>query len=71
MDHWIMDIGDSLGADIVTGIPLLTGVNLIGSYPYDEFPPGRLLAYDESGTGKNAGRYDLGNDIKLLYQTIT
>jgi hypothetical protein len=66
-----MDIADSLGTDIVNGIPVLTGVDLIGPYPYEALPPGRLLAYDESGSGKNAGRYDLGLDIKLLYRSIS
>jgi len=31
---WVLDIADANGNDIVTGIPLVTGVDLLGQYKY-------------------------------------
>ncbi|WP_436286583.1 phage baseplate plug family protein [Robbsia andropogonis] len=31
---WVLDIADSTGAGIVSGIPMITGADLLGQYAY-------------------------------------
>lgn len=71
MDRWAMDIAKTDGTVVLAGVVLETGVDLTGRYVSDSLPPGRFLAYDESGQGMNAGRYDLGDSVKLLYEEQT
>lgn len=65
---WIMDVAKSDGTLVVAGIPVQTDVDLIGRFEYPDMPPGLLLAYDETGNSKDAGRNDLGESVTLLYQ---
>lgn len=66
--NWEMDIRDSLGNDLLTGIVLLTNVLLTRQYVREDLPPGQFLCVDESGQDKDPGSEDLGNDVKLLYE---
>lgn len=36
---WIMDISDNIGNPLACGIPLVTGVNLVGQFPDLGLPP--------------------------------
>lgn len=67
MDRWLMDIADSVGAEILNGILLLTNVPLTDDYVIDGMPPGRFFCEDRTGQNNDAGIEDLGNDIRLLY----
>ncbi len=67
IERWVMDIGDEEGVDILTGIPVHTGVPLIDEFVKDKLPPGEFIAVDETGMDRDAGRNDLGNEVKLLY----
>jgi hypothetical protein len=67
MDRWIMDVANENEEPLLLGIPILTQQNLIERFKDDRLPPGEFFALDESGTGKQPGRDDLGNDIKLFY----
>ena len=71
MSVWLMDIADTGGNDVLSGVPLLTNCDLIGRFRSDALPPGRFLAFDTTGNAANAGRNDLGNNVKLLYQAAT
>lgn len=71
MATWIMDIGDEQGVIIVGGIPLLTGINILGPYKNELLPPGLFVVYDETGENRNPTRENFGVDIKLLYQEST
>lgn len=66
--RWIMDIAGTDGVNVVAGVPLLTNCDLIDRYTMRGLPPGKFLAYDESGDAANAELADLGNPIVLLYQ---
>ncbi len=68
MARWAMDIAKTDGTDIVAGIPLLTNTDLIGRYALTDLPPGRFLAYDETGNAANAEEDDLGAGVLLLYE---
>ncbi|AHG21256.1 bacteriophage protein [Chania multitudinisentens RB-25] len=43
---WILDIANSSGADIVNGIPLVTGVNLLQPYRHLGFNGALVVASD-------------------------
>lgn len=32
--YWVLDIQDSVGTPIVSGLPLITGADLLNQYPY-------------------------------------
>ena len=44
---WVMDLLDSSGAGIVTGIPLVTGANLLESFSYLELGFGLVMLCDD------------------------
>lgn len=67
-DRWYMDIGDQSGNDILTGVPILVNIPLIDQYIVKGLPPGRLIAINQTGSNKNPGENDLGNDVKIFYQ---
>lgn len=71
MSRWFMDIQDTDETDIITGIPMLTGTDLLSRFVDDNLPPGQFICLDETGAGKNATRYDFGEDVKLLYREST
>lgn len=67
MGRWIMDIASATGAEVLNGIVLLTNVPLTDDYVIDGLPPGRFICEDRTGSNKDAGQEDLGNDVRLLY----
>lgn len=67
---WSVDIAAADGTPILSGIPVQTGVDLIGRFVPESRPPGRLLAIDTTGNGTDPGRDDLGNNVLLLYAGV-
>lgn len=67
LDRWVMKISDLQGNAILQGLKLLTNIVLNRQYVVANEPPGEFMCVDESGQNKDAGRRDLGNDVKLLY----
>ena len=45
--RWVMDLLDSSGAGIVTGIPLVRGANLLASFSYLELGFGLVVLCDD------------------------
>ena len=68
LGRWTMDIATNVGADILTGLPLLTDVPLTDQFRFEELPPGRFILVDKTGENKNAGAEDLGNDVLMFYE---
>ena len=68
MGGWVLDIADSSGNDIVTGIPLVTGANLLAQYAYLGFIGG---LYVQTGSDPDAVPTfaNLGGDAQLYYVT--
>ena len=63
---WVLDIADTDDAPIVSGIPLVTGINLLGQYPHLGFA-GRLWLQT---LDDNAPTYDnLGSEAFLYWVT--
>lgn len=67
MARWIMDLATRDGTDLICGIPLLTGVDLIGKYRFDGLPPGDFQVYDTTQNLLTPGFSDLGKTVFLLY----
>jgi len=66
--RWYINIKDTSGNEILSGIKLLTNIPLIGQYQsLANLPPGEFMCIDETGYNKDAGINDLGNDVKLVY----
>lgn len=65
---WLLDIDSSDGSPIVRGIPLVTGVDLLGQYPQYKFG-GKLIAY-VAGDNLAAPDYEsFGTEGRLYFVT--
>jgi hypothetical protein len=67
-ERWSFDIQDQAGNDILVGIPALTNVDLTAQYQHLGIPKGIFLFFDTEGEEKNAGQFELGDRIKMLYE---
>jgi hypothetical protein len=65
---WILDIGDVTGNPIICGIPIITGVNLLGQYDYLNFGGGLIVTL--SGDTLSVGYKDLGVNAQLYYVSL-
>lgn len=63
---WVMNIADSDGAPIANGIPLVTGVNLLGQYEYLGFVGGLAVQTDHDPNAAPTF-LNLGDTSHLLY----
>lgn len=62
---WTMDITEyNSQTNIVSGVPLLLGCDILVPYSLGN---GSLFAYDETGSGQDAGYDDLGSRINLYW----
>jgi len=69
-DRWQMSIADSQNDPIISGIPLLLNVSLLGQYVDSRLPPGVLFVMAPNEDNNEAGINDLGTRIKLFYQDL-
>lgn len=65
---WVLDIADSFSNPILSGIPLVTGANLLGQYGYLGFGGG-LWAQTLSDQDAVPTFANLGGDGKLYWVT--
>jgi hypothetical protein len=65
---WFLDIGDSSNNPIVSGIPLVTGVNLLEQYGYLGFN-GSLYVQTASNVDAIPTFTNLGTDSNVFYVT--
>lgn len=66
--RWILDVTDQAGAEIASGLGLVIGRSLLARFgARPDMPPGSLVAVDTSGAGREAGRDDLGDRVRLVY----
>jgi hypothetical protein len=65
---WIIDLRDSSGADIVTGIPLVTGANLLAQFSYLNLGFGLAVVCDDPAQDYPT-KTDLGISSHLLAVT--
>lgn len=65
---WVLDIADSQKVPILSGLPLVTGANLLDQYDYLGLP-GRLWVQTLSDPDAVPTFDNLGGDAKLLWVT--
>jgi hypothetical protein len=65
---WIFDISDSLGMAILSGIPLVAGVDLLGPFSYLGFG-GVLNAYTDGDLNSSPTYDNLGITGKVAFTT--
>lgn len=68
---WMMNISDENSVIILSGIPLLLGVSLLGRFQDSKLPPGPLFVENFSNENVEATRDNLGEDVLLLYGKTT
>lgn len=66
---WVMDLSDSNGDPIVTGVRVKVDWPLFARYADSRLPPGQLIAQDTTGAQQDPGLEDLGSRVVLLYFT--
>lgn len=66
---WYFDLLDVDEVPIKAGVKVVTGAPLLRLISDARRPPGELLATDQTGEDREAGREDLGGDVLLVYAT--
>lgn len=64
---WFMAISDAGGALLLASRRLVLGVPITMRFKNPALPPGDFYLYDSSGKDIEAGLYDLGSRVLLLY----
>jgi hypothetical protein len=71
MQRWFMDVQAPDGTDIVRGIRVATGHNLIRPFQADpRLPRGQLFVVDDSGADRDPDRFGWRGDFRLVYRPI-
>ncbi len=65
---WILDIADNEGAPLLSGIPLVTGSDLLAPYAYLGFG-GSLLVFTEGDADAVPTYTGLGSESRLYFVT--
>ena len=69
MNRWILDLADVSGNQIVSGIVLLVGINLLYQYTTLNVLAGALMAIDTSPNYIQPTQFSFGNNNFLVYLT--
>lgn len=67
MGKWFLQLSDSLGNPLVGQVPITSTFPLFDRFKEQSIPAGTLFAFDSSGQDLDAGRFDLGDRVRLLY----
>ncbi len=67
-DRWFMDIKTNEEVDLLLGVPLIASIPLTDRFKDDRLPPGTFVVVDLTGENRDPTRFELGEDMKLVYQ---
>ena len=67
-DCWVIDIANQNGVNIVTGIPLVTGCDLLGQYKYLNLG-GSLICQTDFDSAAVPTYQNLGSNSQLYFVT--
>lgn len=65
---WALDLGAADGAELLAGLAVRLGVDLLAPYADDRFPPGRLFAVNYVADYAEPDRDSLGRDVAIVYE---
>lgn len=65
--YWTISMSNSEGDQILDGIKLVEGQDLIAQFKDTRLPPGQLIVDDTAGLDLDPGRYDLGRRVRIVY----
>lgn len=66
--HWALDLADSSGAPLISGVAVRLGVDLLAQYADDRLPSGKLFAMNWVAPYQPPGRDNFGTDVVLIYE---
>ena len=66
--HWILDLFTFAGEQLVAGLALRLGVDLLSQYRSAEMPPGSLFVLNYVDPYAEPDRDNFGQDVMLIYQ---
>lgn len=67
IEVWVFDLFDADKNPIQTGNPFITDFEFLKQNVSTSKPPGNFIAINTSVDGENAGRFNIGSDVKFLY----
>jgi hypothetical protein len=68
MGKWFVKLADRNGVTLLAPVPLAVNWPLVQRFQRADLPAGELIAYDTSGKNEDAGRFDLGDRVRLIYK---
>jgi hypothetical protein len=71
MGRWMMDMADPNNNDIIVGVPLLIGINLLGRFVNPALPPGFFFVVANNNDQSQPTRYSFGETHTLVYDDET
>ena len=66
---WVFDLADQEGTDVLTGVPIVTGANLLEQFDYLEFG-GALIAQSDSDIDAVPTFTNLGTEGHLYFVVL-
>lgn len=70
MSRWMISISDSSGNLLVGEVPVIVNYPLFDRYKVTGLPAGTLFAFDTANTNADPTRYELGDRVRLYYQSV-
>lgn len=64
---WTFDLLDGEKTPIELGMPFQVNLDLLVQNRQDNRPPGTLLCINYTDNAVDAGRFEMGTDVRLLY----
>ena len=71
MSRWMLSIADNAGNPLVGEVPVIVNYPMFDRYKVPGLPAGTLFAYDTLNTNTDPTRYELGDRVRLYYQSAS
>lgn len=66
---WMMDVADANGVDLLTGLPIVTGADILEQFPYLDIGEGALVAQTDHDADAVPTYANLGVQSHVYYLT--
>ena len=71
MSKWFLAIADASGNPLVAEVPVQVNYPMFDRYKVAGLPAGTLFAFDTANTNTDPTRYELGDRVRLYYQSAS